>query len=116
LKVNTTWWSRGLEVTADGQGIVWHAGLALLRQLAATARAPGIVLAADCPRTHQSWSFSPTRKKQRGCRYLIGEQPERGCGGERLAVQRGTLAMRGEVKFPEVFSGSHDNRICQVPF
>jgi len=31
--VNTTGWSRGLEVTADGQGIVSHAGLALLRLL-----------------------------------------------------------------------------------
>jgi hypothetical protein len=32
--VNVTGWSRGLEVTADGEGIVSHAGLALLRQLA----------------------------------------------------------------------------------
>jgi len=31
--VKTTGWSRGLEVTADGQGIVSHAGLALLREL-----------------------------------------------------------------------------------
>jgi len=31
--VNTTGWSRGLEVTADGEGIVSHAGLALLRHL-----------------------------------------------------------------------------------
>jgi hypothetical protein len=32
--VNVTGWSRGLEVTADGEGIVSHAGLALLRHLA----------------------------------------------------------------------------------
>ena len=32
--MNTTGWSRGLEVTADGQGIVSHAGLVLLRALA----------------------------------------------------------------------------------
>src|SRR5947208_9615659 len=33
-KVNTTGWLRGLEVTADGTGIVSHAGVALLRALA----------------------------------------------------------------------------------
>ena len=32
--MNPTGWSKGLEVTADGAGIVSHAGLALLRQLA----------------------------------------------------------------------------------
>jgi hypothetical protein len=32
--VNVTGWSRGLEVTAGGQGIVSHAGLVLLRALA----------------------------------------------------------------------------------
>jgi hypothetical protein len=32
--VNVTRWSRGVEVTADGEGIVSHAGLALLRGLA----------------------------------------------------------------------------------
>jgi len=31
--VHTTGWSKNLEVTADGQGIVSHAGLALLRKL-----------------------------------------------------------------------------------
>ena len=31
--MNITGWSRGLEVSADGEGIVSHAGLALLRQL-----------------------------------------------------------------------------------
>jgi len=31
--VNLTGWSKSLEVTADGAGIVSHAGLALLRQL-----------------------------------------------------------------------------------
>jgi hypothetical protein len=32
--VNVTGWSRGLEVTGGGQGVVSHAGLALLRHLA----------------------------------------------------------------------------------
>ena len=32
--MNLTGWSKGLEVTAGGQGVVSHAGLALLRQLA----------------------------------------------------------------------------------
>jgi hypothetical protein len=32
--VNATGWSRGLEVTGGGTGIVSHAGLVLLRQLA----------------------------------------------------------------------------------
>jgi len=32
--VNVTGWSNGLEVTADGEGIVSHAGLVLLRRLA----------------------------------------------------------------------------------
>ncbi len=31
--MHTTGWSKNLEVTADGQGIVSHAGLALLRKL-----------------------------------------------------------------------------------
>lgn len=32
--MNVTGWSNGLEVTADGEGIVSHAGMALLRRLA----------------------------------------------------------------------------------
>ena len=32
--MNLTGWSKSLEITADGEGIVSHAGLALLRQLA----------------------------------------------------------------------------------
>jgi hypothetical protein len=32
--VNATGWSRGLEVTAGGTGVVSHAGLVLLRELA----------------------------------------------------------------------------------
>ena len=32
--MNATGWSRGLEVTGGGTGVVSHAGLALLRQLA----------------------------------------------------------------------------------
>jgi hypothetical protein len=31
---NITGWSRGLEVSGGGQGVVSHAGLALLRHLA----------------------------------------------------------------------------------
>jgi hypothetical protein len=34
LEVNVTGWSRGLEVTGGGSGVVSHAGLALLRHLA----------------------------------------------------------------------------------
>ncbi|MGH4010070.1 MAG: hypothetical protein ACRDTH_18270 [Pseudonocardiaceae bacterium] len=32
--MNVTGWSKGLDVTADGEGVVSHAGLVLLRQLA----------------------------------------------------------------------------------
>ena len=32
--MNVTGWSRGLEVTGGGAGVVSHAGLALLRHLA----------------------------------------------------------------------------------
>jgi hypothetical protein len=32
--VHATGWSRGLEVTGGGAGVVSHAGLALLRELA----------------------------------------------------------------------------------
>jgi len=32
--VNATGWSRGLEVTDGGTGVVSHAGLVLLRELA----------------------------------------------------------------------------------
>jgi hypothetical protein len=32
--VNVTGWSKGLDVTADGEGVVSDAGLALLRRLA----------------------------------------------------------------------------------
>ena len=31
--MNVTGWSKGLDVTADGEGVVSHAGLVLLRQL-----------------------------------------------------------------------------------
>jgi hypothetical protein len=49
--VNTTGWSRSLEVTADGQGIVSHAGLALLRQLAdKTSLTAGLSRALASPR------------------------------------------------------------------
>ena len=32
--MNVTGWSRGLEISGGGQGVVSHAGLALLRHLA----------------------------------------------------------------------------------
>ena len=49
--MNTTGWSRSLEVTADGQGIVSHAGLALLRQLAdKTSLTAGLSRALASPR------------------------------------------------------------------
>ena len=41
--MNVTRWSKGLEVTAGGAGIVSHAGLVLLRQLAdATGLSAGL--------------------------------------------------------------------------
>jgi hypothetical protein len=33
LRVNVTGWSKGLDVSADGEGVVLHAGLVLLRRL-----------------------------------------------------------------------------------
>jgi hypothetical protein len=49
--VNTTGWSLGLEVTADGQGVVSHAGLALLRQLTdKTGLTAGLSRALATPR------------------------------------------------------------------
>ena len=49
--MNVTGWSRGLEVTADGEGIVSHAGLALLRQLAdKTGLTAGLSRALATPR------------------------------------------------------------------
>jgi hypothetical protein len=53
--VNVTGWSRGLEVTAGGQGIVSHAGLALLRVLAdRTGLTGGLskALASERPLVH----------------------------------------------------------------
>jgi hypothetical protein len=48
--MQVTGWSRGLEVTGGGQGVVSHAALALLRRLAGKtglagglSRAPGVV-------------------------------------------------------------------------
>jgi hypothetical protein len=38
--MKVTGWSNGLEVTADGEGIVSHAGLALLRRWAAVTELP----------------------------------------------------------------------------
>ena len=49
--MKTTGWSRGLEVTADGEGIVSHAGLALLRQLTdKTGLTAGLSRALASPR------------------------------------------------------------------
>jgi Transposase DDE domain group 1 len=50
-KVHITGWSKNLEVTADGEGIVSHAGLALLRQLAdKTGLTGGLSRALASPR------------------------------------------------------------------
>jgi hypothetical protein len=49
--VNVTGWSRGLEVTGGGQGVVSHAGLALLRHLAdKVGLTGGLVRALASPR------------------------------------------------------------------
>jgi len=48
--VNTTGWLKGLEVTADGTGIVSHAGLALLRALADKTGLTGGLSRALAPR------------------------------------------------------------------
>jgi hypothetical protein len=51
LEVNVTGWSRGLEVTGGGQGVVSHAGLALLRHLAdKTGLTGGLSRALATPR------------------------------------------------------------------
>ena len=48
---NITGWSRGLEVSGGGQGVVSHAGLALLRHLADKAGlAGGLSRALASPR------------------------------------------------------------------
>ena len=48
---NITGWSRGLEVSGGGQGVVSHAGLALLRHLAdRTGLASGLSRALASPR------------------------------------------------------------------
>jgi Transposase DDE domain group 1 len=49
--VNVTGWSRGLEVTGGGRGVVSHAGLALLRHLAdKTGLTGGLSAALATPR------------------------------------------------------------------
>ena len=49
--MHTTAWSKGLDVTAGGQGIVSHAGLALLRKLAdVTGLTTGLSRALATPR------------------------------------------------------------------
>jgi hypothetical protein len=50
-KVNVTGWSKNLEVTADGEGIVSHAGLGVLRQLTdKTGLTAGLSRALASPR------------------------------------------------------------------
>jgi hypothetical protein len=50
-KVHITGWSKNLEITAGGEGIVSHAGLALLRQLAdKTGLTGGLSRALATPR------------------------------------------------------------------
>jgi len=49
--MNLTGWSKSLEVSADGEGIVSHAGLAILRQLAGkTGLTGGLSHALASPR------------------------------------------------------------------
>lgn len=49
--MNVTGWSKGLDVTADGEGVVSHAGLVLLRQLAdKTGLTGGLSGALACSR------------------------------------------------------------------
>ena len=49
--MNVTGWSRGLEVTGSGRGVVSHAGLALLRHLAdQTGLTGGLPAALATPR------------------------------------------------------------------
>jgi hypothetical protein len=67
--VNTTGWLKGLQVTADGTGIVSHAGVALLRALADNTgliaepwRCRRIAAASGVPRAHGTCA----RRKQRG--------------------------------------------------
>ena len=48
--MNATAWSRGLEVTGGGTGVVSHAGLVLLRQLAdRTGLTAGLSAALPAP-------------------------------------------------------------------
>lgn len=65
--MNVTGWSKGLEVTADGEGIVSHAGLLLLRLVAdKTGLTGGLSRALATPRllVHDragSWLTWPPR-------------------------------------------------------
>ena len=47
--MNASGWSRGLEVSGGGQGVVSHAGLALLRHLADKTGLTGGLAQARCP-------------------------------------------------------------------
>ena len=59
--MNTTAWSKGLDVTAGGQGIVSHAGLVLLRALADRTGLTGGLSKALARR-----GFTPVHDRGRG--------------------------------------------------
>ena len=59
---NITGWSRGLEVSGGGQGVVSHAGLALLRHLAdKTGLAGGLSRALASQRMERVTDLSPSQ-------------------------------------------------------
>jgi hypothetical protein len=82
--VNVTGWSRGLEVTAGGTGVVSHAGLALLRQLAdktglteglSAALASGRLLVHDRGRVLADLPAGARRARSRGVAASLGLPP-----------------------------------------
>jgi len=80
--VNVTGWSRGLEVSGGGQGVVSHAGLALLRHLADKTGLTGdlprafrtadlrLIHAAICCSRYSSWTCCGVRYWSPECRRL----------------------------------------------
>ena len=88
--MNATAWSRGLEVTGGGTGVVSHAGLVLLRQLAdrtgLTGRNPGarrhgVRSACDSERpttvTHgQSWSLDGNKHTSAQSAFVLVRAPK----------------------------------------
>src|SRR5260370_7594979 len=68
--MNVTGWSRGLEVTGGGTGIVSHAGLALLRQLSdRTGLTSGLSAALPSPLGGHD--------RRRGLSHLASATPHR---------------------------------------